>query len=158
MIFLISSQTPALRHCGAIVQQSYLYPSWAQIVSLIGGGTDVCTGLGHLHKESLASESRILGYWADLTLGCHWHSQFNVVLYFDLIRIVKEGGLLENSIQVDYFSILEGESNIYEFLTWHKGTPGHTAFHPNYIPRPVESSQSLAFCLVMQLRLVIMIP
>lgn len=61
-------------------------------------------------------------------------------------------------MEVDYFSILEGESDIYEFLTWHKGTLGPTAFQPNYIPRPVESSQSLAFCLVMQLRLVIMIP
>ena len=52
-------------------------------------------------------------------------------------------------MEVDYFSILEGESDIYEFLTWHKGTPGPTAFQPNCIPRLVESSQSLAFCLVM---------
>lgn len=73
-------------------------------------------------------------------------------------RLGRESHLLENSIQVDYFSILEGERNIYEFLTWHKGTPGHTAFYPNCIPRLVGSSQSLAFCLVMQLRPVIMIP
>lgn len=71
---------------------------------------------------------------------------------------MREGRLLENSIEVDYSSVLEGESDIYEFLSWHKGTPGPTAFHPNCIPGPVESSQSLAFCLVMQLRLVIMIP
>lgn len=72
--------------------------------------------------------------------------------------MVREGGLLENTSQVDYFSVLEGESDGSEFLAWHQGTPGHTAFRPNCIPRPVESSQSLAFCLVMQLRLVIMIP
>lgn len=71
---------------------------------------------------------------------------------------MREGGLLENSIEVDYFSVLEGESDGYEFLAWHQGAAGHTAFQPNCIPRPVESSQSLAFCLVMQLRLVIMIP
>lgn len=96
--------------------------------------------------------------WQGLTLGCRWHSDF--ILSFDLTfeRIVRQGGLLENSTKVDYFSVLEGESDGYEFLAWHQGAPGRTAFQPNCIPRPVESSQSLAFCLVMQLRLVIMIP
>lgn len=61
-------------------------------------------------------------------------------------------------LALDHFSVLEGESDLYEFLTWHKGTQGHTVSHPNCIPRPPESSLSLAFCLAMQLRLVIMIP
>lgn len=55
-------------------------------------------------------------------------------------RTVSEGGLLENCMQVDYFSILEEKSNIYKFLTWHKDPPGHTMFHPDCIPRLVESS------------------
>lgn len=31
-------------------------------------------------------------------------------------RTVSEGGLLENCMQVDYFNILEGKSNIYKFF------------------------------------------
>lgn len=93
-----------------------------------------------------------------LTLGCHWHSQFHIVLYVDLWKNSEGRWLTGEFLAVDHFSVLEGESNLYEFLTWHKGTRGHTASHPNCIPRPLKSSLSLAFCLVMQLRLVIMIP
>lgn len=51
---------------------------------------------------------------------------------------MRKDGLLENSIKVDYFSVLEGKSAIYEFLTGHKGTPGRPVLHPNCIPRLVE--------------------
>lgn len=54
-------------------------------------------------------------------------------------RIVREGGLLENFIEVVYFSVLEGESDSYGFLIWYKGFLGRIAFFFNCIFRLVES-------------------
>lgn len=94
-------------------KKNYWGPNWAPVASLAVGQVSPGSIIGILYLMFF-------------------------ILTFE--RTVIVGGLLENCIQVDYFSILEGKSNIYEFLTWHKGTPGHTAFHPNCIPRPVESS------------------
>lgn len=133
------SQTVTLR-LKSTCQKKLLMPNW----------TPSC----RFHRCQEAWRSRLLG---EVSPG-------NIIGTLDLMfyiltfeRTVSEGGLLENCLQADYFSILEGQSNSYEFLTWHKGTPGHTAFHPNCIPGQLKAL-SLAICLVMQLRLVILIP
>lgn len=118
--------------------------------------TDVQTGLGHSHKGSPANDSRLVG--TVLPWGIISIPNFTLSFILTFERILREDDLVENSLEVDHFSVLKGESDLYEFLTWHKGTRGCTVFHPNCIPRLLESSLSLAFCLVMQLRLVIMIP
>lgn len=67
---------------------------------------EIETGVGRLAGEDL---------WAGSHLGISISHLMFFILTFE--RSVREGGFLENRIQVDRFSILEGKSNFYEFLT-----------------------------------------
>lgn len=72
--------------------------------------------MGHLYKGSPANELRLLGFWARSYLGgIIGIPNFTLSFFLTFERILREGGLLESSLEVDYFSVLEEESDLYEF-------------------------------------------